>query len=317
MTTPTTVHVYPALRAAHFQPLVDALSENDHKVLLIEDLAEHLPDIEYLVAAGRTAGLDWSSARKLRLIQVGGAGVDKLLPAKGLAEDVIITNSSGSHEPEMPEFVIAAMMAMTYRLPTYLDQQRARQWKRGVPVGTVAGSTMCVVGLGTIGQSIATRARALGMRVTGVRRSGAPVAGVDQVATMENRLEAIAGANVLVVVTPLTAETDGLISREEIAALNPQALLIDVSRGGVTDIDAVVDALGSGQLAGAAMDVFRPEPVPPTSPLWEVENLLITPHIAGTSPYYVHRWAQFFLQNLAALEAGTPLINVVDRSRGY
>lgn len=316
MTTPSnidTVHVYPSAAKEFLKPIVAALEGRE--VVFLDELEPALPEIEALVHLGKEP-IDWAPADRLQLIQVGGAGVDGLLPATNLADSVIVTNASGSHEPEMAEFVIAAMFALAYRIPDYVEQQRTKVWKQRMP-RALADSTLCVVGLGTIGQAVARRAEAIGMSVTGVRRSGEPVEGVDRVTTMDNRLEAIAGANVLVVVAPLTDETLGLIGEAELAALAPRATIVDVSRGGVSDIDAVVAALGSGHLSGAAMDVFEPEPLPASSPLWDVPNLLITPHAAGNSRTYVSRWAKTLADNLTALETGAPLQNVVDRSLGY
>lgn len=307
------VHVHPARFEPYFGPIRDALP--DHDVIFVDDLQATLPEIEVLVIGGRP-DVDWSTAKRLRLIQVGGAGVDSLLPADGLDPSVIITNASGSHEPEMPEFVIAMLFALAYRVPDYVEQQRNRIWKPRMP-RALTGSTMCVVGLGTIGQSIAQRGRALGMNVTGVRRSGRPVDGVTTVVTMDDRLDAIRGADALVVVAPLTIETRGLIGPEELAALAPRSLMVDVSRGGVSNIDAVVAALDSGHLAGAAIDVFEPEPLPEGSLLWATPNLLLTPHAAGNSKTYVSRWAETLASNLVALDAGEPLVNVIDRSLGY
>jgi D-2-hydroxyacid dehydrogenase (NADP+) len=216
----------------------------------------------------------------------------------------------------MAEFAIAMLLALAYRVPDYVTQQRAHLWKPRLP-RALAGSTACVLGLGTIGQSIGRRAAALGMRVTGVRRSGAPVEGVDLVASTAQRLDAIAGADALIVVTPLTAETRGIVGPRELDALRHPALLVDVSRGGVTDIGAVVRALDDGKLAGAAIDVFEREPLPDDSPLWDQSGLLLTPHTAGNSRTYVSRWAANLAANLAALDRGGPLTNVVDRSLGY
>jgi phosphoglycerate dehydrogenase-like enzyme len=310
------VHLYPSRYRNFFQPVVDRLTE--HETVFLDDIAHleaELPEIEVLVVLGPVE-IDWAPAERLRLIQVGGAGVDRLLPATGLPDRVVVTNASGSHEPEMPEFVIALLFALAYRIPDYVDQQRRHEWRNRMP-RALAGSTLCVVGLGTIGQSVASRAAALGMRVTGVRRSGAPVDGVDRVVTMDRRLDALAGADALVVVAPMTDETRGLIGPAELAVLAPGSIMVDVSRGGVSDIDAVVASLGSGHLAAAAIDVFEPEPLPESSPLWDVPNLLVTPHTAGNSPGYVARWAAVLADNLDALDSGAPLTNVVDRRRGY
>ncbi len=313
MTTRSTVHVYPGAYRDFFSPIADALP--DHEVVFVDDLDAVLPEIEFLVWAS-SEPVDWARAERLRLIQISGAGADGLLPAPGLDDSVVITNASGSHDPEMPEFVIAMAFALAYRVPAYVEHQRHHRWRQHMP-RSLSGRRLCIVGLGTIGESVARRAAALGMTVTGVRRSGLPVDGVERVVSMDDRLDVIAGADVLVVIAPLTDETRGLVGARELAALHPGALVVDVSRGGVTDIDALVEALGSGHVAGAAVDVFETEPLPDDSALWDVPNLLITPHVAGLSRGYVARWASTLAGNLEALDRGTPLTNVVDRSLGY
>ncbi len=279
------------------------------------ELAAALPDIEVLF--GFTVPRhDWAVATKLRFIQWMGAGVDKLLPATGLDERVYISNASGTHEPQLPEWVIGALYSMNHRFPQLAAQQREHRW-RIAPSTPLSEKTLCVVGLGTIGQSIAARAANIGMRVVGVRRSGDPVDGVDQVVTPDRRLEVLDGADAVVVITPLTAETKGLVGEAELAALAPRALFVDVSRGGVTDVDALIAALESKNLAAATLDVFETEPLPEDSPLWDVPNLIVTPHTAAWSPSYADRLFEMLHTNLTLLEAGDEPTNLVDRSRGY
>ncbi len=280
-----------------------------------DELAAALPDIEVLF--GFTVPRhDWAVATKLRFIQWMGAGVDKLLPATGLDERVYISNASGTHEPQLPEWVIGALYSMNHRFPQLAAQQREHRW-RIAPSTPLSEKTLCVVGLGTIGQSIAARAANIGMRVVGVRRSGEPVDGVDQVVTPDRRLEVLDGADAVVVITPLTAETKGLVGEAELAALAPRALFVDVSRGGVTDVDALIAALESKNLAAATLDVFETEPLPEDSPLWDVPNLIVTPHTAAWSPSYADRLFEMLHTNLTLLEAGDEPTNLVDRSRGY
>ncbi len=280
-----------------------------------DELAAALPDIQVLF--GFTVPRhDWAVATKLRFIQWMGAGVDKLLPATGLDERVYISNASGTHEPQLPEWVIGALYSMNHRFPQLAAQQREHRW-RIAPSTPLSEKTLCVVGLGTIGQSIAARAANIGMRVVGVRRSGEPVDGVDQVVTPDRRLEVLDGADAVVVITPLTAETKGLVGEAELAALAPRALFVDVSRGGVTDIDALIAALESKNLAAATLDVFETEPLPEDSPLWDVPNLIVTPHTAAWSPSYADRLFEMLHTNLTLLEAGDEPTNLVDRSRGY
>ncbi len=275
-----------------------------------------MPEIEVLFGFRMPKGL-FGSAQNLRMIQVTGAGVDSILPADDLAEDVLICNASGAHEPHMPEFVIAMMMGLVYNMPTMQRQQHQREWKTVWPRQTIDGGTLCILGLGTIGASVARRAAALGMRVVGTRRSGGPVEGVDRVVTMAEQREVISGADVLVVITPLTDETEGLVGSEELGALAPGAVLVDVSRGGVVSLDAVTEALGNGQLSAAAVDVFATEPLPPGDPAWDVEGLLVTPHTAGWSHDYFDRIVQQFAVNLDDLEAGRSPTSLVDRAQGY
>jgi D-2-hydroxyacid dehydrogenase (NADP+) len=155
------------------------------------------------------------------------------------------------------------------------------------------------------------------MRVTGVRRSGQPVEGVDLVVTTAERNRALAGADVVVIVTPLTEETRGLIGAIEVAALAPGALLVDVSRGGVTNIDAVVSALEFGQLGGACIDVFETEPLAEDSALWDVPNLTVSPHTAGLSGDYLDRLIDVLIASVDALNRGEAPTNVVDHQAGY
>lgn len=293
---------------------------DDREFVVLEDdeaFIDALPEIEALMAFRPPAG-QWHRASSLRFIQVPGAGVDGLTRHTDLGADVVLCNAGGTHEPEMCEFVIGMLLACTYRVPRIVDQQRARSWITPImPLTALEGATMCVVGLGTIGTGIARRAKALGMRVVGIRHSGAPVDGIDEVVTPDRRHEVLAGAQAAVVVTPLTDETRGLIGAEEIAALAPGAVVVDVSRGGVTDIDAVVDALTAGHLGGAAVDVFETEPLPADSHLWDVPGLLISPHTAAASADYRRRIAKAFADNLLAFEAGESPPGEVDRALGY
>ncbi len=313
-----TIHVFGDKLLAHVGP--EKMTELEQfDLVMLKDDAEFiaaLPDIEILFGFKMT-GEHWASATKLKLIQLPGAGADSLLPAIGLAKDVIVSNASGVHEPHMPEFVMAQVLALAYQIPQIVRRQDNNQWRVSLPIMSLAGRTMCVVGLGVIGQSIARRAGAFDMRVTGVRRSGEPVDGVDLVVTPTERMQALAGADVVVVVTPLTDETRGLIGANELAALAPGALLVDVSRGTVTNIDAVVSALEVGQLGGACMDVFETEPLPEDSPLWHVPNLTVSPHTAGLSSDYLDRLIDVLIASVAALNKGEIPTTAVNHRTGY
>lgn len=315
--SPETIHVYPAGLSRFVNDLlVDRFP--DTKIIHLEDEAAFIaavPEIEIFFGLHHPKG-HWGDAKRLRLIQVPGAGVDSVLPDSSIADEVVICNSIGVHEPEMPEFIVGLLFAITKKIPTLIDRQRNHEWKIVIPT-TLSGMTACVVGLGTIGQSVARRLKALDMKVTGVRRSGAPVVNVDQVVTPEHRDDVLASADVAIVVTPKTPETEGLIGATEIAKMPSGSWLIDVSRGGVVDLDAVVAALESGHLAGAAVDVFPNEPIGEDSPLWDVPGLLVTPHTAGFSSDYFERTVNVLVSNLNAMSSGTTLTTPIDRNRGY
>jgi len=216
----------------------------------------------------------------------------------------------------MAEFVMATTLSMAYNIPTLVRQQQQHQWRETFP-RPLFDRTMCVVGLGAIGRSVARRARALGMRVVGVSRSGRPVEGIEHVVSAGDRRYALADADVVVVCVPLTEQSKGMIGPVELNAMRRGSLLVDVSRGGVVYLDAVIAALEAGQLAGAALDVFRTEPLPAHHPAWDVEGLLITPHIAGLSRDYLVRLARSYAENLTAFETGLNPPNLVSRHLGY
>ena len=311
------VHVYPGVTAKRLVPVLEArLPHLD--VVTVEDeaaLAALIDEIEVLVAWSVPPGA-LAAAPKLRLVQAPGAGVDTLLTASGLGDEVVLCNGSGAHEPHMAEFVIALLLALVKQIPRLVDQQREHRW-RIVASPTLAGRRACVIGLGSVGLSVARRLTALGVSVDGIRQSGQPVEGIERVFRPEERLEALKGADIAIVITPRTPETLGLVGGAELSMLNPHGYLIDVSRGGITDAQAVIDALAGGRLAGAALDVFEEEPLPADSPLWDVPGLLLTPHTVGHSPDYNANLAEIFAANLAALDGDGEFRTLVDRERGY
>ncbi len=179
------------------------------------------------------------------------------------------------------------------------------------------GATVGILGLGAIGHSVARRCKALGMRVIGTRRSAEPLEAVDEVLGPEGTRRVLAESDVVVVVLPLTPETRGSLDAEALAAMKPRGLLVNVARGGIVDEAALARALEEGHLGGAAVDVFEEEPLPATSPLWTARNALVTPHVAGLARDYMSRVGRIFFENIRRLEKGEPLLNEVDRSRGY
>jgi D-2-hydroxyacid dehydrogenase (NADP+) len=262
-----------------------------------------------------------AQASRLRWIQTLGAGVDHLLsPALATRSELTITNASGVHAEPIAEHSFMLMLALARRLPRVLALQRERHWD-GEPfrenLPTLAGSTLGILGVGAIGQHIAQLGAAFGMRVLGMRRSGAPAPHVEQVFKPSGLHALLRESEYIVNVLPLTAETRGLLGSSEFAQLRPGAVLINVGRGATVQTEALIAALTSGQLAGAGLDVTDPEPLPADHPLWRCENAIITPHYSGGRPDYLQRVTQLFLANLRRYSSGEPLENVVDVQAGY
>jgi D-2-hydroxyacid dehydrogenase (NADP+) len=241
------------------------------------------------------------------------AGVDHFPLDELRARGVRLTNSSGIHGDAVGETVAGLMLSFARRLHVHRSNEVNREWAYPAwdEAFTVAGETLCVVGLGTLGRGIATRADALGMDVTGVRRTPTPVEHVDTVYTPDELREAVADARFVALSVPLTDRTGGLVGEAELDAMREDAVLVNVARGGVVDQSALVDALRAGSLAGAALDVFEEEPLPADSPLWEMENVIVTPHAAAANRDYYRRVERLVRENLRRLDAGDRLANLV------
>lgn len=251
------------------------------------------------------AGLSW-----IHSIQ---AGVDRF-PFDALSDrGVRLTNSSGIHGDSVGETVVGNMLQFARRLHRHRDRERHKEWRYPDwdETFTLPGESLCVVGLGTLGQGIATRAAALGVDVVGVRRTPLPVEHVRSVYVPDQIETAVADARFVAVATPLTDRTRGLVGTDEIAAMSDDAYLLDVSRGGVVDGSAVLSALRNDELAGAALDVFETEPLPDDSPFWDMENVIVTPHAAAANREYVARIAALVGENVRRIGEGDSLANRV------
>ena len=253
-------------------------------------------------------------ASRLRWIQAMGAGVDwALVPT--LPDDVVITRMPGIFGPWMREYVLGWCLWVTQRMHTYRAAQRERRWRADVVPERMAGKTIAVVGLGDIGRTIAATARAVGLRVLGVNRSGRAVRGIDRVYRLAGLPRALADADFVVLALPLTEATRGIVEARALAAMKPSAWLLNIGRGALVDEAALLDALRAGRLGGAVLDVFATEPLPAEHPLWTLDNVVVTPHISG--PSTVAELAPIFNDNLGRWLAARPLRYRVDRARGY
>lgn len=258
-------------------------------------------------------------AGRLRWIHSTAAGVDQLLHPEILERDIILTTSSGIHAESITEHVLALMLAFARRLHVAIRNQLAHRWDRPSTVGReLRGKTVGILGLGHIGREVAARAVALGMRVIGTKHTPEPVLHADRVLGPEGLDEVLRGADYLVITLPLTSETRGLIGPRELGVMKPSAYLINVARGAIVQEAALIEALRQGRLAGAGLDVFEREPLPQDSPLYEMEQVILTPHVSGGGGTgYYDRAIPLFCENLRRYLTGEPLVNVVDKRRGY
>jgi phosphoglycerate dehydrogenase-like enzyme len=280
--------------------------------------AEQLRDCEIIVGWGRLPLAALAMAPALRLLQMTSAGVDKLDPA--VWERVTVCNGNGISAEPIAEHVIMTLLMLARNAPRLARRQQAHIWDRGIEAREIAGMTLAIVGMGAIGGAVARRARPLGLRVLAVRRSAQRRTSddlADEVYLPADLPAVLARADVVVLATPLTAETRGMIGATELAAMRPGSYLINVARGGVVDEPALIAALACGRLGGAALDVVAQEPLPAESPLWDMENVIITPHSATRSDRSADRMAEFVCANLRRYLNGEPLQNVVDPRRGY
>ncbi len=278
-----------------------------------EEAARAAPEAD-VIYAWKIPPATYGKATRLRWLQAMAAGVDWVFVPE-LPAHVVVTRVPGVFGPWMAEYVLGWCAFVTQRVETYRAAQRERRWIETTLPARLRGTTMAIVGMGDIGRTIARAATALGIRVVGVSRTGAPVKGIERVSRVRDLRRALGGADWVVLAVPLTDATRGLIGAEALAAMKPSAWLLNIARGAVVDEAALVDALRRRAIAGAVLDVFATEPLPTDHPLWGLDNVVVTPHISG--PSTPDEIAPVFADNLARFLAGRPLRHVVDRRRGY
>jgi len=302
-----------AIRAVSPRLEVSAAREHEERLRLA-------PEAEVWFGWGLSREV-FAVAKKLRWVQVTSAGVDRLLFDELRRSDVIVTNARGVYSIPIAEQVLAMMLALARQLPTCVREQAAGRWG-GSTVGgkpdVLSGKTCVVLGLGDIGTEVARRAKAFGMEVVGIRRRrAAKPRFVDELVSLRGMRGALARADYLVVALPLTPATHHIVDAEALALMKPTACIFNIGRGALIDEAALVRALQEGRLAGAGLDVFEKEPLPPESPLYRMENVIVTPHSAGRSPANGAKLVSLFCRNLRRYLARKPLLNLVDKDAGY
>lgn len=248
------------------------------------------------------------------------AGVDPLIKTQVLPESTILTNGSGAYGVTIAEHMIMVTLMMLRRYPEYSEFVRTKQFRSDLMIGSIYGATIVIAGTGDIGSNFAKRLRAFCPgKIIGVNRSGKSHPDFDEVIRIDSIHTVLPQADLLALTLPGTKETNHLLSAGRIAMLKKGAFLINVGRGNSLDQDAVIDALRQGRLAGAALDVFREEPIPQEDPAWNTPGLLVTPHCSGkmTMAFTRDTLVDTFCENLKRFHEGTPMLHVVDKSLGY
>ncbi len=319
-------------------PLMERIRSADPRVHLLNDPAAELPRpafgppfpfLEDLLPLLREAEVLFTSrlpsgfqgrAPHIRWVQLLSAGADVALTDGLKPAHISFTTAVGVHPVQVSEWVIGAMLSLVKGFPQALRAQARREYWQYVP-GELAGRTVGILGLGTIGRRIGYLCKALDMRVLGMRRSvTTALEGQDETDLMlppQDLPRILRESDFLVVCLPRTQETTGLLGAKEIQGMKRGAYLVNIGRGGIVDEQALVQALRAGHLAGAALDVFAHEPLPQESPLWNEPKVLLTAHVAGSSPRYEERATELFLDNLSRYLGGRELRNVYDPDRGY
>lgn len=290
-------------------------------------LAAALPGAPVMFVADFRLGMlrdAWPHAGDLRWIHSSGAGVDAVLFPELVRSPVILTNSRGIYDHAIGEYVLGLMLAFAKDLQRTLDLQRHRVWQHR-ETERLDGRTVLLVGAGSIGREIGRLARAARMRVLGVARHhrGVEVRGsspdqpFERVAGIDELHALLPEADYVVLALPLTPETRGVFGAAALARMKRTARLINVGRGAVADEAALADALRAGRIAGAALDVFADEPLPPDHPFWDLPGVIVSPHMSGDFVGWQAAVAALFVENFRRWLAGAPLLNVVDKQRGY
>lgn len=258
-------------------------------------------------------------APRLKWVQTMSAGVDRFARMEIWQSPVILSGVSGIHATPIGEFVLEFMLMFAKQAPLCFRMQQKHEWQRYMP-GVLREKTVGIVGLGSIGREVARLAKAFGMRVIATRRSikkAGRARYVDMLLPAKQLKQLLAESDFVVICTPLTPETRGLIGEEELRAMKSTAYLINIARGGMVDEEALVRALDEKRIAGAGLDVTATEPLPPDSRLWDFDNVILSPHVAGGMEDYMKHATGIFCENLRRYMSGRKLINVIDKKKGY
>jgi|TARA_B100000315_G_scaffold258552_1_gene311128 phosphoglycerate dehydrogenase-like enzyme len=296
-----------------------------------EQITKLFPDLEISVSKGRDRhegsfdcdiligfGLGFSDEifqrnKNLKFVQALGTGVDGIDNRPDFDRSTPVASMRGIHGPQMSELAFMMMLSLSRNFPKTLENQKNHLWDRWPPL-VLYEKTIGLLGVGLIAEVLAKRCKAFDMKVVGISGTLRDVEYIDEMRSRDDLLSAVSDLDYLIVLAPLTPENENLVDAAVLNAMKPSAYLINIARGGVVDDEAIIEALNSGSIAGAGLDAFEQEPLPPDHPFWDVENLIITPHMAGMSEAYVRQAMPIIETNLRAYIEGKPedMVNLVE-----
>lgn len=308
------------LSTKHREKLAETFPEQEIVYSKSEDeTIKYLPEAEIIVTYGSDLTEDLlRNATSLKWIMVISAGVEEL-PFQLLKEkNVLVTNAKGIHKVQMAEYAISMLLQVYRQGKTIMEREKEQNWDPTVKVNEISSKTIVIVGTGAIGQEVARLAKAFRMKTIGISRSGKAVDFFDENHAFDNLNQVLPQADFLVSVLPSTGETKEFFRDEHFRAMPEHAVFLNMGRGDAVKSEVILKAIQTGEIAHAVLDVFEEEPLPEGHPLWTEENITVTPHISGKSPYYVARAMEIFTENLKNhLEEKDNYINKVNLSRGY
>lgn len=279
-----------------------------------ENIEQHIEEAD-IIFSGHTFPVELlSKAKNLKWIQSISAGVENFVLSASIPEQVILTKIIGVHGPIMSEYVLGYILAITLNMKYAFESQKKREWPYYVP-DTLRAKTVGVIGLGSVGACIAYKLHLVGAEVIGLEEQEKRLPYISREYLVSEIKEFLERSDFVVMSLPLTPRTQGIFGAKEFAMMKKNAYFINVSRGSLVQEEALVQALKTGQIAGAVLDVFREEPLPKSHELWKMDNVIITPHISG--PSIPEDIVEVFLENLRRFEESKELVGVVDRDKGY
>jgi phosphoglycerate dehydrogenase-like enzyme len=301
----------------------DAIREVvEDPVFLEPDTSDKLEDLileaDILFGSPAFSPAILAKSKTLKLVHVGSTGVDRYMIPEFQQSDIILVNSRGVHGTTVADHAVAMLLALSRGFHDAWKDRRHKKWDpQGQSIVNLPGKTAGLLGLGAIGMEVAARCKAFGMRVIGIRRNPQQSEAVDLVLPPSGLDQLLSESDFVVCSLPLTKETRHLLTIREFSLMKPSAFFINVGRGAVVKEEDLISALSQGLIKGAGLDVFEEEPLAAESPLWDMPNVIMTPHSAGFDEEHAKNTFDIFLKNLVRFQQGLPLINQVDKELGY